>query len=122
MRHRSTMVDLACIRRAPIRARGPLLVGPLLLCYLLALSCTPASPPSAAAGVPAPGAGAAPGPEAPPPPRKLQISYATEASVSAPLWVARDDGLFEKHGLDVDLSFVRGGATNMQAMIAGSVD
>src|SRR5438105_4501641 len=122
MRHRSTMVDRDSTRRAPSRARGPLPVGPLLLCCLLALSCTPASPPRAAAGVPAPDPGAARGPEAPPSPRKLQISYATEASVSAPLWVARDHGLFEKHGLDVDLSFVRGGATNMQAMIAGSVD
>src|SRR4051812_37887765 len=122
MRHSSTMVDRACPRRPPTRARGPLLVGSLLLCWLLALSCTLAPPPRAAAGAGAPGPGAALGPEAPPSPRKLQISYATEASVSAPLWVARDYGLFEKHGLDVDLSFVRGGATNMQAMIAGSVD
>ena len=115
------MVDQACLRRAWVGVRGPLLVGPVLLLALLALACTPAPPPSVAAGVPAPARGAAPGHEAPPL-RKLQISYATEASVSAPLWVARDHGLFEKHGLDVDLSFVRGGATNMQAMIAGSVD
>src|SRR4051794_1753776 len=120
MRCRSTMVEQRRTRRAP--AHGRLLVGPLLILVpLITLACASASP-GAAPGVAAPAPGAAPGPEAPPSPRKLQISYATEASVSAPLWVARDYGLFEKHGLDVDLSFVRGGATNMQAMIAGSVD
>ena len=63
--------------------------------------------------------GSAPIREASSPPRKLHIAYATEASLTAPLWVTKDQGLFDKYGLDVDLTFIRGGATIMQSMIAG---
>src|SRR5918997_400294 len=54
--------------------------------------------------------------------RPLKVSFATDSAVSAPLWIARDAGLFEKYGLDAEVTYIRGGATNTQAIIAGSVD
>jgi ABC-type nitrate/sulfonate/bicarbonate transport system substrate-binding protein len=60
--------------------------------------------------------------EQPRPPRKLKISYATEASITAPLWIMKEQGLFEKYGIDAELPFFRGSATNMQALLSGSVD
>jgi NitT/TauT family transport system substrate-binding protein len=51
------------------------------------------------------------------------MSYATESSASAPMWIAKELGLFDKYGIEVpELTYIRGGATNMQAVIAGSVD
>lgn len=55
-------------------------------------------------------------------PRALEnivIAYPTTSSQFAPLWFARDVGLYEKYGLDAKLVFVQGGGVLLQAMLAG---
>ena len=49
----------------------------------------------------------------------IVIAYPTTSSQFAPLWFARDVGLYEKYGLDAKLVFVQGGSVLLQAMLAG---
>jgi NitT/TauT family transport system substrate-binding protein len=49
----------------------------------------------------------------------LVIAYPTTSSQFAPLWFARDVGLFEKYNLDGKLVFIQGGSVLIQAMLAG---
>ncbi len=51
----------------------------------------------------------------------IVIAYPTTSSQFAPLWFARDAGLYEKYGLDAKLVFVQGGSVLIQAMLAGQV-
>lgn len=37
--------------------------------------------------------------------RKITISYPTRSGASWPMWIAKHGGLYEKHGLDVNLEF-----------------
>src|SRR5204863_3966240 len=39
---------------------------------------------------------------------KIRIGYPSISSRQAQLWVAKDEGLFRKNGLDVELIFLRG--------------
>ena len=47
------------------------------------------------------------------------IAYPTTSSQFAPLWFARDVGLYEKYGVDAKLVFISGGSVLLQAMFAG---
>jgi NitT/TauT family transport system substrate-binding protein len=49
----------------------------------------------------------------------IVIAYPTTSSQFAPLWFARDVGLYEKYGLDGKLVFIQGGSVLLQAMLAG---
>jgi NitT/TauT family transport system substrate-binding protein len=49
------------------------------------------------------------------------IAYPTTSSQFAPLWFARDVGLYEKYGLDAKLVYIQGGSILLQAMLAGQV-
>jgi NitT/TauT family transport system substrate-binding protein len=40
----------------------------------------------------------------------------------APLWIAKDLGLFEKYGLDVNLIYIASGVVSVNALLGGSVD
>ena len=51
--------------------------------------------------------------------RKIRIGYPSISSRQAQLWVAKDEGLFRKHGLDVELIFLRGGQVAIQALTGG---
>lgn len=51
--------------------------------------------------------------------QKIRIGYPSISSRQAQLWVARDEGLFRKYGLDVDLIFLRGGQIAIQAVTGG---
>src|SRR5205823_6510594 len=64
--------------------------------WLVASSCAPASAPTAAQPVS----------PTPPPPTKMIVAYSNISPTIMPLWVAKDTGIFEKHGLDVDLQYV----------------
>jgi NitT/TauT family transport system substrate-binding protein len=91
----------------------------LLPCGLalgLAIACAP----------PAPGAAPetrGPAAEAParPPLVPLKVAWFTVGGQAAPFWVAQDAGLFTKYGLDVELVFIEGGTTAVQAAVAGEV-
>jgi ABC-type nitrate/sulfonate/bicarbonate transport system substrate-binding protein len=45
----------------------------------------------------------------------IRIGYSSISSRQAQLWVAKDEGIFRKHGLDVELIFLRGGQIAIQS-------
>ncbi|MGH7812261.1 MAG: ABC transporter substrate-binding protein, partial [Candidatus Binatia bacterium] len=53
-------------------------------------------------------------------PTKLLIAHGAISNNVAPLWLAKEQGIFKKHGVDVDLVFIIAGRA-MQAMLAGQV-
>jgi ABC-type nitrate/sulfonate/bicarbonate transport system substrate-binding protein len=50
------------------------------------------------------------------------ISFASVSGTRAPLWIAKDLGLFEKYGLDGNLVYIASGVTSVNALLGGSVD
>jgi NitT/TauT family transport system substrate-binding protein len=102
------------MRSTPLRRAA----WPLLLVLAVTLACAPATPPPppVQGGLVAPGT---PGPVGRP--TSLKVAWFTVGGQSAPLWVAQDAGLFQKHGLDVELVFIEGGTTAVQAAMAGEV-
>lgn len=52
-------------------------------------------------------------------PQKIRIGYPSISSRQAQLWIAKDAGIFRKHGLDVELIFLRGGQVAIQALTGG---
>jgi ABC-type nitrate/sulfonate/bicarbonate transport system substrate-binding protein len=50
------------------------------------------------------------------------VSYAGITGGRAPLWIAKELKLFEKHGLDTRLVHITAGTTSINALIAGDVD
>ena len=70
----------------------------LLLCFLLLVAAAPA------AGAP------------------IRISYSALAPIMVGLWVADDIGAFKKQGLDTQLIYIPASATDLQALIAGSLE
>lgn len=52
---------------------------------------------------------------------KLVFGYSAIAGAQAVPWVAKDAGLFEKHGLDLTLIYLDGGSKATQAMMSGDV-
>jgi NitT/TauT family transport system substrate-binding protein len=99
---------------------------------LVALACTPAaapSPPPATAAPTAPPTTApavatlAPtaAPTATPAPLvRITASYSERVGNYLPLWLAFEQGIFRKHGLDVDLQLITG-ANGMSALLSGQV-
>jgi NitT/TauT family transport system substrate-binding protein len=55
-------------------------------------------------------------------PQKINVAYAFVASSTLPLWVAEEEGLFKKYGLDAKLISFPGSAAATQALLGGSVD
>jgi ABC-type nitrate/sulfonate/bicarbonate transport system substrate-binding protein len=49
----------------------------------------------------------------------LRIAYSSISGAMLPLWVAKDKKLFEKHGVDVEVTYIRGVA--IEAMLAGEI-
>jgi len=54
--------------------------------------------------------------------RSVLIGYATQTGVQSSLWVAKDSGIFDKHGLETQLVWIQGGPRVVQALIAGNID
>ena len=52
----------------------------------------------------------------------FRVGYPSLATGFAPSWVTADKGIWKKHGLDVELIFLRGGSRTVAALIGGSVD
>jgi len=53
---------------------------------------------------------------------RLNIAYASATPRTAYLWIAKENKLFEKHGLTVNLVSIRGSATTMQTLVGGDID
>lgn len=51
--------------------------------------------------------------------KKIKIGYPAIAYNQIHIWVAKDAGLFKKHGLDAEIVFFRGGQMATQALVAG---
>src|SRR5919198_6250595 len=76
------------------------------------------------------GGGAAPSTSSPaaagtattkPAPTKIKSSYGNVTPANLAPFMAKELGLFEKHGLDVDLQLIDGGAQSAAALLAGQV-
>ena len=52
----------------------------------------------------------------------LTVSYASVSGTRAPLWIAKDLGIFEKYGLNVNLIYIASGVISVNALLGGSVD
>src|SRR6266542_4391237 len=52
----------------------------------------------------------------------FRVGFPSLATGFAPSWVAADKAIWKKHGLDVELIFLRGGSRTVSALIGGSVD
>src|SRR5262249_2592480 len=53
--------------------------------------------------------------------RKLNIAYSATSPYQAPLIIAKEAGLFKKHGLEVAPILTPGGSLGFQAMMGGDV-
>jgi NitT/TauT family transport system substrate-binding protein len=90
---------------------------PLLL--LLALGCqsaatsSGASTPAAGTGGASSGAGAGAAKD------KLTVGYIALNATQMPSWVAKDQGIFDKNGLDVELQYISSGQSPTAALISG---
>ena len=51
--------------------------------------------------------------------KKIKIGYPAISYNQIHIWVAKDAGLFRKHGLDTEIVFFRGGQMATQALVAG---
>ncbi len=54
--------------------------------------------------------------------RPITLAYCSQLLCGVPYEVARADGYFKNHGLNVQLVYTRGGTPAMQALIGGAVD
>ena len=52
---------------------------------------------------------------------KITFGYAAISPTMAGVWMAKEMGAFEKHGLSVDLVHISSGAVVIQALVGGSV-
>jgi len=54
-------------------------------------------------------------------PPTLNVAYSATSGTFSPLWVAADQGLFAKYGLDVRITYIQGNRVLMAALTAGEV-
>lgn len=53
---------------------------------------------------------------------KIRVAFVSPTPVFAPTWVAKETGLFAKHGLDADVILLTGSPRLVQTLIAGDLD
>ena len=54
---------------------------------------------------------------------KFLSAYISDSpSASVPQWIAKETGLFKKHGLDIDLVFIDGSTRGIQSLLAGDLN
>src|SRR5918995_1324738 len=53
--------------------------------------------------------------------QSLNIAYVAVSGTQAGLWVAKEAGLFRKHGLDTKLVYIAGGSRVIQSMLSGDI-
>jgi NitT/TauT family transport system substrate-binding protein len=78
-----------------------------IACLLLALSTVPWTTRAESADAP--------------PARKVRMAFTSLSSVMCPPWIAREAGIFQKHGLEVEVIATPTGVEGMNALIAGEV-
>lgn len=55
-------------------------------------------------------------------PEKLTVGWSSFDATHVPIWVAKEAGLFDREGLDVELVYLESGTAATQALLAGQVD
>src|SRR5262245_55856614 len=55
-------------------------------------------------------------------PQKLRVAYAVITAAFSIPWLAKDAGIYQHHGLDVELVYIASGSRAVQTLIGGSVD
>lgn len=53
--------------------------------------------------------------------RRVLLGYSSLSSNQTPLWVAKDEGIFKKYGLDPELILIEGGTRGAQGLISGDL-
>jgi NitT/TauT family transport system substrate-binding protein len=53
---------------------------------------------------------------------KLRVAYAAITSAFALPWIAKEGGIFQRHGLDVELVYIASGSRAVQTLVGGSID
>jgi NitT/TauT family transport system substrate-binding protein len=54
--------------------------------------------------------------------QKLRVAYAAVTAAFSIPWVAKEAGLYERHGLDVELVYIASGSRAIQTLVGGSID
>ena len=55
--------------------------------------------------------------------QNLRLAYISDSpGSSSAYWIAKEAGLFKKHGLDVELIFINGSTRGIQSLVAGDID
>jgi ABC-type nitrate/sulfonate/bicarbonate transport system substrate-binding protein len=55
-------------------------------------------------------------------PHKLRVAYAAITAAFSIPWVAKEAGIFQRHGLDVELVYIAAGSRVVQTLVGGSID
>src|SRR5512140_3285635 len=54
--------------------------------------------------------------------QKLRVAYAAITAAFALPWMAKEAGIFQRHGLDVELVYIASGSRAVQTLVGGSID
>jgi NitT/TauT family transport system substrate-binding protein len=55
-------------------------------------------------------------------PQKLRVAYAAITAAFSLPWIAKEAGIFQRHGLDVELVYIPAGFTRRADAVGGSID
>jgi ABC-type nitrate/sulfonate/bicarbonate transport system substrate-binding protein len=64
----------------------------------------------------------APAARAAEPLQKLRVAYAAITAAFSIPWVAKEAGIYQRHGLDVELVYIASGSRAVQTLVGGSID
>lgn len=56
------------------------------------------------------------------PVQKLRVAYAAVTAAFSIPWIAKEAGIFQRHGLDVELVYIAAGSRAVQTLVGGSID
>jgi NitT/TauT family transport system substrate-binding protein len=109
-------------------ARRPLVI--VAVCALLAGACgsrapAPSQPAAPAPSAPGPAAGGsqpAAAPVAAAPRASLHLAYTALVASQSIAWIAQEGGIFDQHGLDVELTYLNGGPAGVASLVSGEID
>jgi ABC-type nitrate/sulfonate/bicarbonate transport system substrate-binding protein len=55
-------------------------------------------------------------------PQKLRVAYAAITAAFSIPWIAKEAGIYQRHGLDVELVYIASGSRAVQTLVGGSID
>src|SRR5262245_35962083 len=99
-------------------------LGVVALVGLVLAACAAPAPRGAPAGAATGPAGdqSVTDPAAAGPPTRVRAAFVAITSAALPAWLAKDRGIYQKYGLDVELSYIAGLTRISEALLAGELD